>query len=83
MPAHPKNHIRSPKTDSGRSLRRYDNRTFAVFLKIGPDNPAIRGKACYQRDDSLGNILRIHISEHPLGEPDIIVVESEWNGLYY
>lgn len=81
MPICQKNQVSSPKVDSVRSLRSYDNQTFAVFLKVGLASRPFRGKACYQRDDLLGNILRIHVSGELFGKPDIIIVEDEWNGL--
>ena len=39
------------------------------------------GAARYERDDVLGNVLRIEIEGNLPGNPHMLLVEDEWNGL--
>jgi hypothetical protein len=53
---------------------------FAVVapqLNLGP----LCGTAHYERDDLLGNVLRIPVEGGSAGEPDILLAEKDWNGL--
>jgi hypothetical protein len=62
------------------SFKTYDNCRFVVRdERFGPE--PLRGTARFQRDDDLGNILRIAIDGDFAGNPEIIVCENEWNGL--
>ena len=58
-------------------LSQFDNCRIAVVLNPGQD-PLV-GNASFQRDDSMGNILRIAI-DGELGNPEIIIRESTWKG---
>lgn len=68
----------NPASESVKGFKRYDQCRFAIFLGLA--HPLI-GKAHYQRDDSLGNILRFSLEPETVGKPDIIIAEKEWNGL--
>lgn len=59
----------------------YDNARFVVFLGDVADGRPLRGTARFQRDDTLGNILRISLDEAGPGSPAIIVTEKEWDGV--
>jgi hypothetical protein len=63
-----------------KGFKRYDGKRFAIVLPAFRDRP-FRGTAHYQRDDSLGPILRIGVEGDVLGDPEILLVEREWNGL--
>jgi hypothetical protein len=39
------------------------------------------GTARYERDDLLGNVLRISLEGKLPGNPHILLVENEWHGL--
>jgi hypothetical protein len=56
---------------------RYDKRRFAIPM----GDRLVRGTAHYERDDQLGPVLRIVLDEPALGNPEIIVSESDWRGL--
>jgi len=75
------NHLSS--SESGRpatSLARYDNARFVVFLGDVAHRSPLRGIARFQRDDTLGNILRISLEGAGPGSPALIVSEREWEG---
>ena len=62
-------------------FQRYDGCRFAVHLApLIRDEPLI-GTAHFERDDELGNILRISLEGDSPGQLDIIVAENEWRGL--
>jgi hypothetical protein len=43
---------------------------------LGP----LRGTARYERDDLLGNVLRIPVEGDSPGKPDVVLAEEDWNG---
>ena len=68
--------------ESASDFARYDQCRFAVFLKSPSVSRPLMGTAHHQRDDLLGSILRIPLETDSPGNPQIIVVEREWNGLF-
>lgn len=72
---------RRSSLDSGRpaaNLAAYDNARFVVFLGDVTERRPLYGRARFQRDDMLGNILRIPLEEAGPGAPALIISESEW-----
>lgn len=69
-----------PGNRSAPSFVSYDNCRFVVRHERFGREP-LRGTAHFQRDDDLGNILRITLDGDLPGNPEIIVSEGEWNGL--
>lgn len=63
-----------------KAFAEYDKARFAVRIAAVGQQP-LRGMAHFQRDDQLGNILRISLDGDLAGNPEIIVVEEQWNGL--
>lgn len=75
------NHLSSP--DSARpaaNLAPYDNARFVVFLGDVAGRRPLYGTARFQRDDALGNILRISLEGAGPGSPALIISEREWEG---
>ena len=67
-------------SQSAELLKRCDGRRVAVIMpELGPK--PLRGAARYERDDVLGNVLRIKIEGNLPGNPHMLLVEDEWNGL--
>jgi hypothetical protein len=71
--------IRVSKPASG--FQRYDRCRFAVVLSSLRGGTPLMGRAHFQRDDLLGNVLRIAVERASAGGTDIIIAENEWNGL--
>ena len=67
-------------TKVNRAFKGYDGRRFAI---VGPQfgKSPLRGIARYERDDLLGNTLRIPVEGNCPGKPEILLAEKEWNGL--
>jgi len=70
----------STRRGKRKSFKIYDNCRFAVLL-WGVRRQPLKGLARFQRDDRLGNILRIAIEDDCPGDPEIVVSEKEFNGL--
>ena len=70
---------RGSKRMSG--FQRYDRCRFAIHLAPLLRGEPLIGTARFERDDLLGNILRIALEGDSPGRPDIIVAENEWQGL--
>ena len=66
---------------SQESLAEYDRARFAIFLGGVVRNEPLCGRAVYQNDADLGNILRIALEGDMPGRPELIVAEREWRGL--
>ena len=66
---------------SARSLARYDGARFTVFLENAGEGMPLLGRARFERDDALGNILRISIEGSGPGSPAVIITEAEWDGV--
>ena len=62
-------------------FQRYDRCRFAIHLAPLLRGEPLIGTARFERDDLLGNILRISLEGDSPGRPDIIVAENEWQGL--
>ncbi len=60
---------------------RYDNRRFAVLLGGHAAKEPLRGTAHFERDQELGNVLRIDLDGDLLGSPVIVVCERDFSGL--
>lgn len=76
----------SPLSSSGPEqsvtpFARYDNARFIVFLRNVADSAPLRGTARFERDDMLGNTLRISLMDAGPGSPAIIVSEKDWDGV--
>ena len=71
---------RGKSLPEAKGFKRYDGHRFAIVLPALRDR-SFRGTACYQLDDSLGPVLRIRIEGDVLGDPEILLVERDWNGL--
>ena len=74
-------HVASRATKPASGFQRYDRCRVAVFLAPLLRGEPLIGTAHFQRDDLLGNILRISLEGGSPGRPDIIVAENEWQGL--
>lgn len=81
MPSHHSNTLSKPTVRPESRLQRYDGFRFAILASplLGPE-PFV-GRASFQRDDLLGNILRISLEGNFAGAPEIIVAEKDWQGL--
>jgi hypothetical protein len=64
---------------SSSRLKQYDSARFAVFLGNVAEQKPLHGLARFERDDELGNILRITLPGP--GSPSLIISEREWDGL--
>ena len=62
-------------------FQRYDGCRFAILLALLRRGEPLIGTARFERDDLLGNILRISLEGDFSGQSDIIVAENEWQGL--
>ena len=74
-------HVTSRATKPASGFQRYDRCRVAVFLTPLLRGQPLIGTARFERDDLLGNILRISLEGDSPGRPDIIVAENEWQGL--
>lgn len=68
------------ETERNTSFAQFDGKLVSVVLKQGRREVVWIGLAMFQRDDRLGNILRIEPSEAQPGSPHLILSESEWSG---
>lgn len=57
----------------------YDGERVSVVVDSAADI-ALTGIACFQRDDRLGNILRVSPESEEPGDPAIILTELKWRG---
>ena len=57
-----------------------DGRSVAVVVRQAGREFVIRGTAMFQRDDALGNVLRIIVPDGQHTEPTLIISEQEWKG---
>jgi hypothetical protein len=71
----------NPSLKSRHKLAQYDNARFAIFLGVVTDGTPVYGTAHFQRDDALGNTLRIPLRDAGPGSPEIIVSEKELEGV--
>lgn len=74
-------HATSRASRPASRFQRYDGCRFAVNLAPLLRGEPLIGTAHFQRDDLLGNILRISLTGDAPESPDIIVAENEWHGL--
>ena len=65
---------------TSRRFAQYDGRRF-VFVAPQFKWGLLRGTARYERDDLLGNVLRIPVEGDSPGKPEIVLAEDDWNGL--
>ena len=70
----------SPTVKEAVDFSQFDQERIAVILRRGMDNTLFRGVARFQRDDKLGNILRISSEGEEPGSPDLILTEKSWTG---
>lgn len=72
-------HVARPTNNKAARFERFDGCRFAVVF------PQISGKlvgtATFERDDLLGNVLRIPIEAKSPGNPQILLAEDEWGEL--
>ena len=61
-------------------LSALDGRSVAVILRQAGREFVIRGTAMFQRDDALGNILRITVPDDQHAETALIISEQDWQG---
>ena len=61
-------------------LEQFDGSRFAIMMPQICRRP-FRGRARYERDDLLGNVLRIAIETDNPGDPHILIAEDQWDGL--
>ena len=62
------------------SFAQFDGKRVSAILKQGGREFVCVGVAHFQRDDRLGNILRIDPTDPQPGSPQLILTESEWKG---
>jgi len=62
------------------SLQRFDGKRISVIVEGGKAPIVMCGVAQFERDDLLGNVLRIKMDEDHPGEPEIIISEEDWSG---
>ena len=67
--------------DASTDLAPYDNARLVIFLGDVSAGKRLRGKARFERDDVLGNILRIALEGVGPGSPELIVSEADWDGV--
>jgi len=58
----------------------YDGKRMSVVMECRGKPVVVRGTARFERDDSLGSILRIIVDGEEPGEAAIIVAEKDWKG---
>ena len=80
MNAQPRVRVDEGVTEKARPFGRYDGRRFAIVLPRFCPKP-LRGIAHRDRDELLGNVLRISIESDSPGEQEIVIAENDWNGL--
>jgi hypothetical protein len=51
----------------------------AVHIVVQGREQFVRGRATYESDPDLGNILKILVND-PAGEFELVVSESQWDG---
>lgn len=71
----------SRRTHVQSKLARFDGRRVAVVLPCGGASKTFCGQAVYTTDTNLGNVLKIRPDGCTDGDAEIIVSESDWDGL--
>lgn len=71
----------SGRTHLQSKFSRFDGRRVAVVLPLGPESRTFCGRAVYTTDSQLGNVLRIRPDGCGEGDAEILISESEWEGL--
>ncbi len=66
---------------SSANLASYDGARFSIFLGDVGEGMPLHGRARFQRDDALGNILRISFEGIGPGSPAVIISEADWDGV--
>jgi hypothetical protein len=64
-------------------LSAYHGRRVSVLLSLDSGLCAPHGRAVYEEDPLLGNVLTVHLDEEEFGATPVqlMIRESEWSGL--
>jgi hypothetical protein len=80
MKSQPAKNDRRSTTKVAERFERFDGVRFAIVMPQVRREP-FRGVARYERDDLLGNVLRIAVDGKSPGNPEILLTEDDWQGL--
>ena len=61
-------------------LSAFDGHRIAVVFDRKDQRVVMRGKACFVRDETIGNMLRISLDDEEPGRPVLMISEQDWNG---
>jgi len=70
-----------PPSQPGKTatLAALNRRQIAVHIVVQGREQFVKGRATYEADPDLGNVLRVLVAD-PSGEFELVVAEAQWDG---